>query len=231
MIDQLPSLKHLLRNLQQVPYLASKNLYRVANHFLSLEDQKLEQFCAAILAAKKNIIRCQQCFIWQERDGKCLYCASLKRDQSIICVIESWQELMAIEKSGGYCGVYHVLGGVVSPLEGIGPEDLTIQQLVNRVTLRSGLRQDFGGQASSGPLVLSEQSESKGQGERDGIKEIILAMNQTPEGEATSAYIAHKLKNIPVTISCLARGVPVGSSLEFMDRVTLYQAMSDRRPF
>jgi recombination protein RecR len=200
MIDQLPSLKHLLRNLQQVPYLASKNLYRVANHFLSLEDQKLEQFCAAILAAKKNIIRCQQCFIWQEKDGKCLYCASLRREQSIICVIESWQELMAIEKSGGYSGVYHVLGGVVSPLEGIGPEDLTIEQLVNRVQTTT-------------------------------VKEIILAMNQTPEGEATSAYIAHKLRNIPVTISCLARGVPVGSSLEFMDRVTLYQAMSDRRPF
>ncbi|MDR3647327.1 MAG: recombination mediator RecR [Candidatus Babeliales bacterium] len=200
MVDQLPSLKHLLRNLQQVPYLASKNLYRVANHFLSLEDQKLEQFCAAILAAKKNIIRCQQCFIWQEREGKCLYCASLKRDQSIICVVDSWQELMAIEKSGGYQGVYHVLGGVICPLEGIGPENLTIEQLVHRV-------------------------------QTTGTKEIILAMNQTPEGEATSSYIAHKLKNTTVSISCLARGVPVGSSLEFMDRVTLYQAMSDRRPF
>lgn len=206
MIDQLPSLKHLLRNLQQVPYLASKNLYRVANHFLSLDDQKLEQFCAAILAAKKNIIRCQQCFIWQEKDGKCLYCSSLKRDQSIICVVESWQELMAIEKSGGYRGVYHVLGGVICPLDGIGPENLTIDHLITRVS--NSLAQD-----------------------PEFIKELILAMNQTPEGEATSAYIAHKFKNLPVSISCLARGVPVGSSLEFMDRITLYQAMSDRRPF
>lgn len=200
MIDRLPSLQHLLKNLQHVPYLASKNLYRVANYFLSLEDAKLEQFCAAILAAKKNIIRCSQCFIWQEKEGKCLYCSSLKRDQSIICVVEGWQELMAIEKSGGYPGVYHVLGGVLCPLEGIGPENLTVEQLVNRV--------------QSNP-----------------IKEIILAMNQTPEGEATSAYIAYKLKNNPVAISCLARGVPVGSSLEFMDRITLYQAMSERRPF
>lgn len=198
MIEQLPSLKNLLKNLQNVPYLASKNLYRVANHFLSSDDQRLEQFCAAILLAKQNIIRCQECFIWQEKNGKCLYCSSAKRDKSVICVVESWQELMAIEKTGGYNGVYHVLGGVICPLEGIGPENLTVEQLVSRVS---------------------------------SVKEIILAMNQTPEGEATSAYIANKLKNINVNITCLARGVPVGSSLEFMDRVTLYQAMSERRPF
>lgn len=207
MIENLPTLKQLLKNLQQVPYLASKNLYKVANHFLTLDEQRLEQFCTALLLAKKNIIRCQNCFIWQEKEGNCLFCSSLKRDKSTVCVVEGWQELMAIEKTGGYNGVYHVLGGVVCPLEGIGPENLTIEQLMHRVQNSFNLEDDC------------------------KIKEIILAMNQTPEGEATSAYIANKLKDVSVSISCLARGVPVGSSLEFMDRVTLYKAMSERRPF
>jgi recombination protein RecR len=114
-------------------------------------------------------------------------------------VVETWQELLAIEKTGGYRGVYHVLGGVISPLEGIGPENLTINQLLNRV--------------------------------HEGATELILAMNQTPEGEATSAFIASKLKGKSVVISCLARGIPVGSSLEYMDRLTLHKALSERRPF
>ena len=106
---------------------------------------------------------------------------------------------MSIEKTGGYQGVYHVLGGVISPLDGMGPEDLTINHLLQRIN--------------------------------EAVKEVILATNQTPEGEATAAFIAHKLKKFPVAISCLARGVPVGSSLEFMDRLTVYKALSERRPF
>lgn len=198
-MDQIPSLKLLLKHLQQVPYLASKNLYRVATHFLNMEDQKLAQFCEALIIAKKNISKCEICFTWKEKEGPCIYCNSSKRDQSIICVVETWQELLAIEKTSGYMGVYHVLGGSICPLDGIGPEDLTIEALIKRVSL--------------------------------GAKEIIFAMNQTPEGEATSAYIANKLKNFNIPISCLAKGVPVGSSLEYMDRITLYKAISDRRPF
>jgi recombination protein RecR len=114
--------------------------------------------------------------------------------------VETWQELLAIEKTKGFLGVYHVLGGVICPLEGIGPEDLTIEALFARCS-------------------QSDQVE------------IILATNQTPEGEATAAYIAKKFKNRMVKISCLARGLPVGSSLETMDRLTVYKALSDRRPF
>ncbi len=199
MIEQSPIFKHLLKSLQQVPYLASKNIYRVANYFLSLDQARVEQFCKAILEAKKNIIQCAVCCTWKEKDQSCVFCDSAKRDQRIICVVETWQELIAIEKTDGYQGVYHVLGGAICPLEGIGPEDLSLVALVKRV--------------------------------KEPVQEIILATNQTPEGEATAAFIANKLKDAHVKISCLARGVPVGSSLEFMDRVTVYKALSERRPF
>lgn len=200
MMHDLPSFARLLKQLQQVPYLASKNLYRVALHFLSMNETNLEQFCATLLRAKQCLEQCPTCFSWKEKEHGCLLCTSDKRDQSIVCVVELWQELLAIEKTGGFSGAYHVLGGAICPLEGIGPENLTIEALVARV-------------------------------QNNAIQEIILATNQTPEGEATAAYIASKLKAFPVKISCLARGVPVGSSLEFMDRLTVYKALSERRLF
>lgn len=200
MLDDLSSLKNMLKGLQQVPYLASKNLYRVATHFLEMDEGRLAQFCSVLLEAKKNITRCQTCFAWQESARGCALCLSSKRDQKLVCVVETWQEMLAIEKTGGYSGVYHVLGGSICPLEGRGPEDLTIVQLVQRVV-------------------------------ESGVSELILATNQTPEGEATAAYIANHLKGVNVQISCLARGIPVGSSLEFMDRLTVYKALSERRPF
>ncbi len=200
MLPDTPSLTKLLKILQQVPYLASKNIYRVANYFLYLDENKLDQFCAALKECKQNTILCPQCFSWQERDRSCALCSNLRRDQSLICVVETWQELLTIEKTGGYNGVYHVLGGAICPLEGIGPENLNIVPLIKRV-------------------------------ENGSIKEIILATNQTPEGEATASYVASKLKSWSVAITCLARGIPVGSSIESMDRVTVYKALSERRPF
>jgi recombination protein RecR len=200
MLDQVPTLVQLLKQLQQVPYLASKNIYRVASHFLHLDQQRLEQFCAILLEAKENVMQCTICFSWKEKQRECALCTSPKRNQQIVCVVETWQELLALEKAGGYAGVYHVLGGAISPLDGIGPENLTITPLLSRIGTLS-------------------------------VQEVILATNQTPEGEATAAFIASKLKGKGVAISCLARGVPVGSSLEYMDRLTLYKALSERRPF
>ena len=199
MLHNLPTLTQLLKNLQRVPYLASKNIYRVAAHFLHMDSKHLEDFCKILLDAKKNLLQCSTCFAWQEKGHECLFCSSGKRDQNLVCVVETWQELLAIEKTGGYNGVYHILGGVISPLEGIGPENLTIVPLIKRVERK--------------------------------VKEVILALNQTPEGEATAAFIASKLRAYSVTVSCLARGLPVGSSLEAMDRLTVYKALSERRPF
>ncbi|MBT4855737.1 recombination protein RecR [bacterium] len=198
MINKIPPLKQMLKQLQQVPYLASKNLYRVSSHFLDMDFQKLEQFCNVLIEAKQKLEKCSICCAWKEKKETCLFCADTKRDQGLVCVVETWQDLLAIEKTGGYKGVFHVLGGSICPLDGIGPEQLSIGVLVKRT------QQD--------------------------VKEIILALNQTPEGEATSAYIAQKLSST-VTVSCLAQGLPVGASLEYMDRLTVYKAISERRPF
>ena len=200
MLYDTPSLTKLIKTLQQVPYLASKNIYRVASYFLYLDENKVDQFCKAIKEAKQNITLCSTCFSWQEKERNCSLCSNARRDKSLVCVVETWQELLAIEKTTGYHGVYHVLGGAICPLEGIGPENLNIIPLLKRV-------------------------------ESGSIQELILATNQTPEGEATASYIASKLKHIAVKITCLARGIPVGSSIESMDRVTVYKALTERRPF
>lgn len=199
MINKLPSLAQLCKNLQQVPFLASKNLYKVATYFLTTDDEKIQRFCTALLEARKNIIACSQCCVWQEKNKQCIFCSDPRRDKTIICVVETWQELLSIEKTDGYRGLYHVLGGSICPLDGIGPEDLSIDTLLMRLTPET--------------------------------KEIILATNQTPEGEATAAFIARRLKDRAIEISCLARGIPVGSNLELMDKLTVYKALSERRPF
>lgn len=199
MLSDVPTLNQLIQLLQQVPYLASKNVYKVASYILDMGKPQLEQFCASLLKAHDQLLICATCFFWKERTRECLFCSSHRRDQALICVVEQWYDLLAIEKTQGYMGVYHVLGGAISPLEGIGPEDLTIASLIKRVEL--------------------------------GAREIILATNQTPEGEATAAFIGSKLKHLSVKITCLARGLPVGSSLAGMDRITIYKALSERRTF
>lgn len=203
MNDQLPTLTRLLKQLQQVPYLASKNLYRVAHHFLQMDAQRLAQFCATVQEAHAGLKKCSICCAWQERQGSCSFCSSARRDQSLICVVETWYDLYAIEKTGGFQGVYHVLGGAISPLDGISPEDISLTQLISRLS--------------------------------QGCAELIFALNQTPEGEATSSYIARKINQAyperTFKITCLSRGVPVGSSLESVDRVTVCKALAERRIF
>jgi len=201
MFQLLPSLQKLVRQLQKVPYLASKNIYRVAFHFLSSPQKEIEHFTQALLEAKKNIKTCSSCFNWTEINNLCPICSDEKRNRSVICIVETWHDLIAIEKAGGYGGVYHVLGGALCPLEGIGPQDLNIEPLFKRVD--------------------------------KSLKEIIFATNPTPEGEATASFISSKLQdlNLEIAISKLASGVPIGSSIEYMDRVTIYKAMSGRRPF
>lgn len=193
----------MIRQLQHVPYLASKNLYRVAAYVLSGDKKRIEQLCESILEAREKVKPCTTCFNWTEDDNLCSICASKQRDASSICVVETWHDLIAIEKSDDYNGVYHVLGGSLYPLEGIGPDDLTIDALIARV----------------------EQG--------DDVKEIILATNPTPEGEATASFIASRLgdNSGSIKLSRLASGIPIGSSLEYMDKVTIHKALSGRRPF
>lgn len=189
-----------LRACSRFPISLRKTSIGWPNIFLKMDEKKIEQFCALLLQVKQNVVKCDSCFTWREKERSCSFCASNKREKNIVCVVESWQELLAIEQTKGYTGVYHVLGGIIYPLEGVGPEDLTIEPLIKRV-------------------------------QEQGITEVILALSQTPEGEATSAYIANKLKGSAVTVTCLARGLPVGSSLGTMDRVTVFKALTERRLF
>lgn len=210
MIDTLPSLTQLLKQLQQVPFFASRHIYRIAHHFLEMEPEKLEQFCTTLKAAHGNLVKCAQCWAWKEKVNPCFFCDDSSRNKSVICVIETWYDLWALERIGSYQGLYHVLGGAVCPLEGIGPEDLTIEHFVTRV------RQ-----------IVAHNAEHNVAQEL----EIILALNQTPEGEATAAYLARKCEGLPIKITCLSRGMPVGSALESLDRLTIHKALSERRPF
>jgi recombination protein RecR len=196
----LPRLEKLIRRLQRIPYLASKNIYRVALYFLEAKKDDVQQLCESILDAKKYITKCQVCCNLAESESLCSLCLDKKREKSHICIVETWHDLIAIEKAGGYKGVYHVLGGSLCPLDGIGVDDLSIDLLLKR---------------------FEDQS----------VKEVIFATNPTPEGEATASYIASKMQGLSCIISKLASGVPIGSSLDTMDRVTVYKALMGRRPF
>lgn len=133
MISQLPSLQKLVRQLQRIPYLASKNVYRVAAHFLHADQQTVDALCQSIVEAKRNIFMCEKCFNWTEKSSLCSICSSPRRDAHIICVVETWHDVWALENAGGYQGVYHILGGVLCPLEGVGPDHLTIKPLLQRI--------------------------------------------------------------------------------------------------
>lgn len=198
MIEQTPVLNRLLKQLQQVPYLASKNIYRVMHYFLEMKPEEREQFYRVLRDAQEGIVKCQRCWTWQERGQHCPFCDDPKRDHTLMCVVESWQDLFAIERAGGYRGDYHVLGGVLHPLAGITAAHLKMKELVARV-------------------------------EEGAYREIILALNQTPEGDATAAFITRALQHCSVSLTSLARGLPVGSSLEFTDRLTLHKALMERR--
>lgn len=200
MVHDLPTMQQLLRQLQHIPYLTTKNIYRVAHYFLEMDPKKAELFIKVLQEAQAHIIKCSTCFVWKERDRDCFFCSHPQRDQATVCVVETWYDVQAVEKTGGFTGVYHVLGGAICPLEGVGPDQLTIMPLKERVAQKN-------------------------------IKEVILAMNQTLEGEATAAYIARLLQDYQGDITCLARGVPVGGTLEFMDRVTILKALKERRAF
>lgn len=198
-MPELPTFIQLLRQLQRIPHLPSKQLYKIGEHFLHMSDIEIEQLCGALLLIKQRLVRCDRCFGWRELDVVCSICDNHRRDQTTICVVETWHDMLSIEKTQAFNGVYHILGGAIYPLEGIGPDDLTIEHLLKRV--------------ASG----------------ESIKEIIFANNPTPQGEATALYIAHKLRGSGVLLSCLARGLPTGGMLHETDRMTVYKALSERK--
>lgn len=192
----------LVGALKKLPGIGPKQAERLALHLIRASPDEVEGLLGAVREAKAAIRPCRRCFDYTDRD-LCRICADPGRDQAILCVVEAPQDAAAIERTRGYKGLYHVLHGAISPLDGIGPETLRVRELVERV--REG---------------------------RGVINEVILATDPDTEGEATALYIAGLLRDLgAVKVSRIAHGVPMGGDLDYIDERTLSQAMSGRREF
>jgi recombination protein RecR len=193
------SLDRLMEELTHLPGIGRKTAQRLAFYILKMDDERVESLVHAIADVKKKIKSCSVCGNITEADP-CSICADPSRDHSTICVVEQTSDVFALEKGGEYKGTYHVLNGVLSPLDGIGPDDLNIQSLVKRLNAEE-------------------------------ISEIIIATNPNVEGEATASYIYKLLNPFDVKITRIARGLPVGGDLEYVDEVTLMRALEGRQEF
>ncbi len=190
------SIEQLAAAFGQLPGIGRKTAHRLALHILKLPREEVDALARALVDVKEKVRYCSVCANITESDP-CAICASPKRDRSVICVVEEPNDVMAIEKTNEYRGLYHVLGGALSPLDGIGPEDLRITELLRRLETQSA-------------------------------DEIILALNPNVEGEATTLYLTKLLKPIGIRLTRIARGLPVGSDLEFADEATLSRAIEGR---
>ena len=190
-------LAQLIEFFQKFPGIGPKSAQRMAFHLLKMPLSEVEKFSNILTEAKKSIHYCDICFN-MSASNPCEICSDDRRDRTTICVIAETKDLIAIEKTREYKGLYHVLQGTLSPLDGIGVEDIRIKELVNR---------------------LSDEN----------VKEIILALSPSVEGEATSLYLSKLLKPFNIKVSRIAFGLPIGSDLEYADEVTLAKAIEGRR--
>jgi recombination protein RecR len=191
-------ISRLIQELTKLPGIGEKTASRLAMHILRTSKEDAEALARAILEAKEKIRFCSQCFNLTDQDP-CRICQDPKRNREILCVVSSPEDLVALEKSGGFRGLYHVLHGVLSPLEGVGPKDLRLDELLSRLK---------GGE----------------------IKEVILATNPSVEGEATAQYLSQIIKPLGTRVTRIARGVPMGGDLQYIDEVTLSKSLENRSP-
>lgn len=209
----------LIEELAKLPGIGPKTAQRLTFFILRSPNDQARRLAEAILRVKESIIQCSTCYNITESDP-CPICSNPERDPGAICVVEEPLDVLAIEKTGAFKGVYHVLHGALSPVEGIGPRDLRIDELVARV--RSA--------AESGNTVNAESAGHDGlNGHHAGaVREIILATNPNYEGDYTVAYIAPLLAPYGVKVTRLARGLPIGGDLEYADEGTLGRALQGR---
>lgn len=191
-------LNKLINELGKLPGIGGKTAQRLAFHILSLSDREAEDLAEAIRNAKSTLRYCSVCGNLTDQE-KCLICSDASRDQSVICVVETPQDVVAMERIREYRGLYHVLHGAISPAEGIGPNEINLKSLITRL-----------------------------QG-NDEVEEVIIATNPNIEGEATAMYISKLLKPAGIKVTRIAHGIPVGGDLEYADEVTLLKAMEGRR--
>ena len=192
-------LENAVAELSRLPGIGRKSALRLALYLLRKDVAEVEAFGNAVIRMRREIRYCTQCHNISDAE-LCSVCASPKRDKSTICVVETTRDVMAIENTGQMSGVYHVLGGIISPMEGIGPEDLEIDSLVSRVA-------------------------------EGDVKEIVLALPTTIEGDTTNFYLYRKLNDFSLKVTTLARGVSIGDELEFTDEVTLGRSILNRTPY
>ncbi len=192
-------LENAVESLSKLPGIGKKTALRLALHLLNSEDLETEQLADSLLKMKHNIMLCDRCY--NISDTKvCSICSNPRRDENTLCVVADMRDVLAIERTASYNGLYHVLGGVISPIEGISPNDLKIAQLVQRT-------------------------------QKEDIKEIILALPATIEGDTTNFYIFRQLKDFEGKISVISKGIAVGDALEYVDEVTLGRSIQNRIPF
>lgn len=191
-------IERLIELLAKLPGLGPRSARRAALHLIKRKEQLLVPLAAALEDAASNMRACSVCGNLDTADP-CAICTDARRERSLVCVVEEVGDLWAMERSGAFKGVYHVLGGTLSALDGVGPGDLSIAPLVSRV-------------------------------EKGEIKEVILAMNATVDGQTTAHYVAERLAHAGVPVTKLAYGLPVGGELDYLDQGTLSAALKARRP-
>jgi recombination protein RecR len=236
-------MSRLIDELRKLPGIGTKNAQRLAFHVLRSSDADARALADAILELRARLHLCSICNNITDVDP-CGYCTSAVRDQHIVCVVEEPTNIATIEKTRSYNGVYHVLHGTLSPIGGIGPEQLRIANLLTRLTpasLPDSSRDENGspaGTPSEADSDLASPEEADGLSssqEEEGrtIREVILATSPTTEGEATAAYLAQEIHRIAPTlhVTRIATGVPAGSDIEYADEVTMTRAMEGRRDF
>ncbi|MDF1869995.1 MAG: recombination mediator RecR [Phycisphaerales bacterium] len=201
------AVRELIERLSGLPGIGIRSAERLAFHILKAESGDALALASAIRAVKESVRHCKVCFNLSDGDV-CGVCSNPKRDRSMVCVVEQPKDLIALEQTGMYRGLFHVLMGRLSPLDGVGPEDLTIAHLVGR--------------------VRRSQEADDGDG-RVRIEEIVLGLNPTLEGDGTALYLAQELSGFGVKVTRLARGVPTGSSLEFANKAVLGDAIEGRQ--
>lgn len=203
------TIEKLIESFEKLPGIGPKSAQRLAFYLLFVPQSQLDEFAQNLSNLKKNTVLCKNCFNIGESEI-CQVCSSPERDKNLICIVEDALDVLAIEKSGKFPGVYHVLHGVIDPLNNIGPDDIYIPQLLSRI---------------------KKDSE---------IKEIILATNPTMEGEATAMYLTREIQTMGkngsphaanIKITRIGRGLPIGADLEYADEITIQRALEGRREY
>lgn len=193
------SIRNVIRQIAKLPGIGEKTAERLALHILKMPHGRAEQLARSIMEVKGRTRSCSRCHAWSD-DVMCSICQDASRQTGFLCVVEQPGDMVAIEKSGAFQGVYHILGGVLSPMNGIGPDDIRVADLMRRVR-------------------------------EENHKEVVIATGTNVEGEATAAYLAEQLQALPVRVTRIASGVPMGGDLKYVDQVTLKRAMETRHVF